>query len=91
MLNNFRRGPESAGFSRQIESSVGEEPVPAPINTASDALRELVDDEGGAQQLGVDASRDAAWMAAASNPDRSTTQECINNTELIKHTSAAQR
>ena len=59
MLNNFRRGPESAGFSRQIESSVGEEPVPAPINTASDALRELVDDEGGAQQLGVDASRDA--------------------------------
>ena len=33
------------GFSRKIEASAGEEAVFAPIDTASDAFRELVDDE----------------------------------------------
>ena len=47
---------QRAGFSRQIDASAGEEAVFAPIDTASDASRELVDDEGEEQQLGVDAS-----------------------------------
>jgi hypothetical protein len=40
------------------------------------------------QQLGVDASTAPAAQQA---PPTCTTQECIYNTELIKHTSAAQR
>ena len=47
----------------------------------------------GAHSLDLDLmlSRDAAWIAAGSTVDKHTTQECIYNTELIKHTSAAQR
>ena len=47
----------------------------------------------GAHSKGLDLmlSRDAAWIAAGSTVDKHTTQECIYNTELIKHTSAAQR
>ena len=79
------------GFSRQIEASAGEEAVPAPIDTASDAFGELVDDGGSSKSCLLMRSRDAAWIAAASTADQHTTQQCTHNTELIKHTSAAQR
>ena len=78
------------GFSRQIEPSAGEEVVFAPMNAASDASRELVDDEGGSSLDLMQQSR-RAWIAAASTADQHTTHNCIYNTELIKHTSAAQR
>ena len=51
-LKKLRR-PSVRGFSRQIEPSAGEEAVSAPIDTASDALVELVDDE---EQPGLDAA-----------------------------------
>ena len=68
----------------------GEEAVFAPIDTASDAFGELADDEGRSSSL-VLMPRLRAWIAVAKHRRPAQTQECIYNTELIKHTSAAQR
>ena len=61
------------------------------MNTASDALWELADDEEQYSLLGLDAQSRRAWIATASTADQLTTQECIYNTERLQPTIAAQR
>ena len=47
----------------------GEEPVSAPIDTASDALRELVDDEGSSKSCLLMQQSRRAWIAVARTAD----------------------
>ena len=53
---------QRAGFSRQIDASAGEEAVFAPIDTASDASAQLVDDSSSLDLMPQSQSR-RPWIA----------------------------